>query len=40
MDTWQGYALLGYFARLEEQHLSGLHGERYAAYCRWVRRWL
>ena len=26
--------------RLEEQHLSGLHGERYAAYCHRVRRWL
>jgi len=26
--------------RLEEQHLAGLHGERYAAYRARVRRWL
>ena len=26
--------------RLEEQHLSSLHGPEYAAYCRKVRRWI
>ena len=35
-----GELLMQVQVRLEEQHLSGLHGERYAAYCHRVRRWL
>ena len=35
-----GELLMQVQVRLEEQHLSGLHGERYAAYCDRVRRWL
>lgn len=35
-----GELLMQVQVRLEEQHLSGLHGERYAAYCQRVRRWL
>lgn len=35
-----GELLVQVQVRLEEQHLAGLHGERYAAYCKRVRRWL
>jgi protein-S-isoprenylcysteine O-methyltransferase Ste14 len=35
-----GELLMQVQVRLEEQHLTGLHGERYAAYCHRVRRWL
>ena len=35
-----GELLMQVQVRLEEQHLSGLHGERYAAYRGRVRRWL
>jgi protein-S-isoprenylcysteine O-methyltransferase Ste14 len=35
-----GELLMQVQVRLEEQHLAGLHGERYAAYCKRVRRWL
>jgi len=35
-----GELLMQVQVRLEEQHLSGLHGERYATYCHRVRRWL
>ena len=35
-----GDALMQIQARLEEEHLTRLHGDRYQAYCRRVRRWL
>ena len=35
-----GELLMQVQVRMEEQHLTGLHGERYAAYCKRVRRWL
>lgn len=35
-----GELLMQVQVRLEEQHLSGLHGADYAAYCARVRRWL
>lgn len=35
-----GAALIHIQVRLEEEHLTRLHGETYRAYCRRVRRWL
>jgi protein-S-isoprenylcysteine O-methyltransferase Ste14 len=35
-----GEILMQVQVRLEEQHLLGLHGEAYRAYCARVRRWL
>lgn len=35
-----GDALMQIQVRLEEEHLARLHGDRYRAYCRRVRRWL
>jgi protein-S-isoprenylcysteine O-methyltransferase Ste14 len=35
-----GEILIQVQVRLEEQHLLGLHGDAYRAYCARVRRWL
>jgi protein-S-isoprenylcysteine O-methyltransferase Ste14 len=35
-----GDVLMQIQVRLEEEHLKGLHGEKYAEFCRAVRRWL
>lgn len=35
-----GFALIQIQVRLEEQFLSGLHGQEYNEYCSLVRRWL
>lgn len=35
-----GYALIQIQVRLEEEHLTRLHGNAYQDYCRRVRRWL
>ncbi len=35
-----GAALIHIQVRLEEEHLTRLHGEAYRVYCRRVRRWL
>lgn len=35
-----GDVLMQIQVRLEEEHLGSLHGEKYAEYCRRVRRWL
>ena len=35
-----GELLMQVQVRLEEQHLSSLHGPEYVAYCRKVRRWI
>ncbi len=35
-----GFVLISVQIRLEEAHLSALHDEAYARYCRKVRRWI
>jgi protein-S-isoprenylcysteine O-methyltransferase Ste14 len=35
-----GELLIQIQVRLEEQHLSSLHGLEYVAYCRQTRRWI
>ncbi len=41
LTAWTlGDVLLQIQVRLEEEHLAGVHGEAYEAYCRRTRRWL